>query len=101
MYRARPKKGEEKVKRNSRYKKDSTAGYQSIGLDLSKASRDLLSTANTKIQAKFPGPEDDGQCYAFADINCNLRIKLAGNGEKKKFLNFSNESELEKILADL
>ena len=99
LYRARPKRGEEKVKRNNRGKKDKpTPTYQSVSLDLSKASRDLLSTANSKINAKFPN-QDDGHCYAFADINCNLRLKLPGT--EKKFVNFSTEHELDKVLADL
>ena len=96
LYRARPRKGSEKVKKN-RKKDKATPAYQTVSLDLSKASRDLLSCANSKIKEKFPD-QDDGHCYAFADINCNLRIKLPST--EKKFVNFTNEDELDMVLAD-
>ena len=51
--------------------------FTSINLDLSKATRDLVTKANGLIDGKFPG-QADGNCYAFADLNCNTCIKLPG-----------------------
>ena len=96
FYRARPKKGKQQPRKKGKGKK---AEFQSIGLDLSKATRDLVDKAKAKIEAMFPDQEDDSNCYAFADINCNPCIKLPGYD--KKFVYFTNEKELDKIIADL
>ena len=75
LYRARPRKGSPKVnqgKRSGKNKKEKSM-YTSISLDLSKATRDLLDIANSKIQVQF---SDRSDCYAFADINCNLCMTL-------------------------
>ena len=50
------------------------------------------------IDEKLPDREE-GICYAFADINCNTCIKIPG--EEKKFLYFSTEKDLEKIISEL
>ena len=61
-----------------------------IHLDLTKRRLDLLILANSIMKAH---PRGNG--YAFADINCRLRVKI---GEKYKF--FDSEDELKHILKD-
>ena len=94
FYRARPKKGQVRKKTRGR----GATAFSTISLDLSKSTRDLVKKANDRIDEKLPG-QVDGNCYAFADINCNTCIKLPG--EEKKYAYFSNDQELDKILSSL
>ena len=69
----------------------------SISLDLSKSTRDLLAKAQETIKARFPSDENNQNLFAFADVNCNLSVKLPSN----KFAFFRCEAELDRILANI
>ena len=97
LYRARPRKGKPRTKKTGKNKKEKAPVYSAISLDLSKPTRDLLDKAKQKIEDKLGSDQD--HCYAFADINCNLCVRVPGY--VKKFAYFSNESELDKILAGM
>ena len=92
LYRARPKKNS-----TPKLKSQKCPDYQSIRLDLAKSTRDLLDTANNEIKKKFPNEPEDTQGYAFADINCNVRMKVPGANET--FVYFNDVAELNKILS--
>ena len=92
LYRARPKK---KDQANKRVRK--CPRFQSINLDLAKSTRDLLDKANNEIKINFPNTPQENEGYAFADINCNLRMRLPGADDK--FVYFNNLDDLNKIFA--
>ena len=61
-------------------------------LDLTKSRLQYLKRANSEIKKK-----GNNDVYAFANINCRLVIKTAGNN----FVCFNTENELNEILKKL
>ena len=96
LYKARPRKNDSAA-RKSRYKK--RPSYHGISLDLSKSSRDLIAKANNDLKIRFPHANADTQGYAFADINCNLRMRLPG--AEDKYVYFAKSADLDKIFSSL
>ena len=74
--------------RSEVYRARKKAKKVKIHLDLTKRRLDLLILANSILKAH---PEKEG--YAFADINCRLRVKI---GEKYSF--FDSEDQFRQLL---
>lgn len=84
FYRARPTK-------RKPFPRKSKAKFSAIGLDLTRERRELLETAR-ELVAKHK----DDSCFAFADINCNLAVKLGENN----FKYFSTMAELAALFPE-
>ena len=81
LYKSRPKR------RANTPQPERTTKFHSIALDLARGTRELLKKAQDRIKVKFPNNND---CFAFADINCNISIKLPNN----KFVICNDENKL-------
>ena len=62
-----------------------------------QSTRDLLEKANAIIKTKHSNEPEERQGYAFADINCNLRMRLPG--AENNFVYFNNECDVVNILS--
>ena len=82
LYRARPT-----LKKPTESKR-----YKTIGLDLTTRNLTLLDMARSKIKERRESGTETGVNfpYAFADVNCNLVVRLGDS----KFKYFSNNDEL-------
>ena len=88
LYKARPKR------RANTPQAERTIKFHSIGLDLARGTRELLKKGQDLIKVKFQNSND---VFAFADINCNISVKLANN----KFVICNDEAKLMKTINSL
>ena len=72
------------------YSKRSASKKYGISLDLTKFRLELLKSAKEIVKSS------DQVSYVYADINCQLCVKLKSG----KSLRFDNENELEKLLTE-
>ena len=72
------------------YRKRRATDKYRISVDLTKLRLDLLKSARDMVE------NIQYVDYVFADVNCQLRVKLKDGS----FFNFNNESELEEILVN-
>ena len=70
--------------------------FSSIGLDLARGRISPLNEAKDSLKA-LSYDENQQEVYAFADINCNLCIRV-GDGD---FKFFKNKHELDQIIGFL
>jgi len=89
LYKARPTK-----QRPRKTAGPAPFGYRSIGLDVTPDRYTLLDKSKELISEHFP---DNSKVFAYADVNCNLAVRLGDNNVKF----FSNQVQLDKIFSDL